>query len=87
MIYTGPELDGDELESPGGRSVDRYPRRRPGAPVQSGPRWAALFVPLHEGTYHVRLKDEPTSPAVSMAVRGGQIAQVEWPNRLKPLSL
>ena len=34
VIYTGPELDGGELEiPPGRRSVDRYPRCRPGAPV------------------------------------------------------
>ena len=88
VIYTGPELDGDELEirpagAPWTGTHVAVRERR----LQSGPRWAALFMPLHEGTYQVRLKDELTSPTVSMAVRGGQIAQVEWPNRLQPLSL
>jgi hypothetical protein len=55
--------------------------------LESGPRWAALFVPLHEGNYQVRVKDEPTSPTVSMTIRGGHIAHVEWPDVIKALSL
>ncbi len=71
VIYTGPELEGDELEiRPAGAPwigthVAVRERR-----LENGPRWAALFMPLYEGTYQVRLKDAPASPTVSMAVQG-----------------
>jgi hypothetical protein len=88
VIYTGPDLEGDELEiRPAGAPwigthVAVRERR-----LESGPRWAALFMPLHAGNYQVRVKDEPTSPTVSMTIRGGHIAHVEWPDVIKALSL
>jgi hypothetical protein len=82
VVYTGPELEGDEVEihptgAPWlGTHVAVRERR-----LQGGPRWAALFMPLHEGAYQVRLKGDPSSPPVDMRVEGGHVAQVEWPNR------
>jgi hypothetical protein len=82
VVYTGPELEGDEVEirptgAPWlGTHVAVRERR-----LEGGPRWAALFMPLHEGAYQVRLKGNPSSPTVSMRVEGGHVAQVEWPSR------
>jgi hypothetical protein len=82
VVYTGPELEGDEVEiRPAGfpwlgTHVAVRERR-----LEAGPRWAALFMPLREGPYQVRLKDDPASPTITMLVEGGRVARVEWPSR------
>ena len=80
VLFTGPELDGEEIEirptgAPWSGTHVAVRERR----LVSGPRWAALFGSLPAGTYQVRLKGDPYSPILKLDVEGGHIAQVCWP--------
>lgn len=49
-------------------------------PAPSGPRWAAVYPQLHEGTYDLYVR--PAEPvALSVAITGGAVTEATWPVR------
>jgi len=49
-------------------------------PSPSGPRWAAVYPQLHEGTYDLYVR--PAEPvALSVTITGGAVTEATWPVR------
>lgn len=81
VIYTQPELVGEELEirrtSEEWRGVHTAVReRRFGGVVQS----AAVFGSLTEGNWELRVRgNADPQPALTVSVRGGSVVEASWP--------
>ena len=78
VLYTPPELDGVEIEiSPAGQPdphrTHSQVRQRITA---SGTTFAAVYPNLAAGEYTIWRN--PTTPAITVTVEGGQVATARW---------
>ncbi len=80
IIYTGPELRGQEIEvSPRGNDLRRTHTAVLERKIGNSHGYAALFLALAAGDYTIWGND--TGPVDTVTIPSGQVAEVDWRTR------